>query len=60
MKKIKSTLKNSDANMAIPKNNAELTFAVSLMEHLVIPTFVLDTQCNVLIWNLAGSVALTF
>ena len=28
-------------------------FAVYLMEHLVVPAFVIDTQCNVLIWNKA-------
>ncbi len=28
-------------------------FAVYLMEHLVVPAFVIDTQCKVLIWNKA-------
>jgi diguanylate cyclase (GGDEF)-like protein/PAS domain S-box-containing protein len=28
-------------------------FAVNLMQHLVVPTFVLDAKCNVLIWNKA-------
>ncbi|MCF8197637.1 MAG: sensor domain-containing diguanylate cyclase [Sulfuritalea sp.] len=28
-------------------------FAVHLMQHLVVPTFVLDAECNVLIWNKA-------
>jgi len=32
-------------------NEAERGFAVNLMEHLVVPTFVLDTQCRVMIWN---------
>jgi diguanylate cyclase (GGDEF)-like protein len=31
----------------------ELAFAVRLMEHLVVPTFVLDYQGRVLIWNRA-------
>jgi len=53
MTKIKPTIINSNANKTGHKNNAELTFAVSLMEHLVIPTFVLDAQCKVLIWNRA-------
>lgn len=29
------------------------SFAVNLMQHLVVPTFVLDAECNVLIWNKA-------
>ena len=28
-------------------------FAVSLMQHLVVPTFVLDPQCRVIVWNRA-------
>ncbi len=28
-------------------------FAVYLMEHLVVPAFVIDTQCKVLNWNKA-------
>ena len=28
-----------------------LAFAVSLMEHLAVPTFVLDAQHRVLVWN---------
>ena len=35
------------------KKNKELSFAVNLMKHLVVPTFVLDPQCKVLIWNIA-------
>ena len=30
-----------------------LNFAVKLMEHLVVPTFVLDAECRVVIWNRA-------
>ena len=29
------------------------SFAVNLMQHMVVPTFVLDAHCNVLIWNKA-------
>jgi len=29
------------------------SFAVNLMQHMVVPTFVLDAECNVLIWNKA-------
>lgn len=35
------------------KQSQELSFAVNLMEHLVVPTFVLDADCRVLIWNRA-------
>ncbi|MDE2439815.1 MAG: diguanylate cyclase [Betaproteobacteria bacterium] len=35
------------------KNAQELNFAVHLMEHLVVPTFVLDAECRVIIWNRA-------
>lgn len=34
-------------------NSTEFNFAISLMEHLVVPTFVLDTHGNVIIWNKA-------
>jgi diguanylate cyclase (GGDEF)-like protein/PAS domain S-box-containing protein len=30
-----------------------LDFSVRLMEHLVVPTFVLDAECRVIIWNRA-------
>ncbi len=29
----------------------ERTFAINLMQHLVVPTFVLDPDCKVIIWN---------
>jgi diguanylate cyclase (GGDEF)-like protein/PAS domain S-box-containing protein len=29
----------------------ERSFAVNLMQHLVVPTFVLDHECKVMIWN---------
>lgn len=32
-------------------SEAERGFAVNLMEHLVVPTFVIDTDCRVMIWN---------
>ncbi len=35
------------------KHSGEHQFAVRLMEHLVVPTFVLDPQGKVLIWNKA-------
>lgn len=38
----------------VPANRSqELSFAVNLMEHLVVPTFVLDPDCRVIIWNRA-------
>jgi diguanylate cyclase (GGDEF)-like protein/PAS domain S-box-containing protein len=36
-----------------PSHLADRSFAISLMEHLVVPTFVLDANCRVLIWNRA-------
>lgn len=35
------------------KKDSKLDFSVRLMEHLVVPTFVLDADCRVLIWNRA-------
>lgn len=32
-------------------SDAEREFAVNLMEHLVVPTFVIDAECRVMIWN---------
>lgn len=37
----------------LPRADVDFHFAVSLMQHLVVPTFVLDTQGQVLIWNKA-------
>lgn len=34
-------------------NGQEHGFAVNLMQHLVVPTFVLDTECRTIIWNRA-------
>lgn len=34
----------------LPSNN---DFSAQLMEHMVVPTFVLDAECRVLIWNKA-------
>jgi diguanylate cyclase (GGDEF)-like protein len=36
-----------------PMMEGERAFAINLMEHLVVPTFVLDAQCRVIIWNRA-------
>ena len=36
-----------------PSTTQDRGFAVYLMEHLVVPAFVIDTQCKVLIWNKA-------
>lgn len=38
---------------SISTSEAERGFAVNLIEHLVVPTFVLNTQCRVMIWNRA-------
>lgn len=34
-----------------PQQVQNRTFAVDLMQHLVVPTFVLDHECKVMIWN---------
>lgn len=34
-------------------DQSKLDFSVRLMEHLVVPTFVIDAQCRVIIWNRA-------
>jgi diguanylate cyclase (GGDEF)-like protein/PAS domain S-box-containing protein len=39
--------------MHYPSTDREHGFAFKLMELLVIPTFVLDTNCNVILWNRA-------
>lgn len=40
-------------NWSEPTQQADFAFAVSLMQHLVVPTFVLDAQGRVVIWNKA-------
>jgi len=35
------------------QEDGKLDFSIRLMEHLVVPTFVLDADCRVLIWNRA-------
>lgn len=35
------------------QQDVQLDFSVRLMEHLVVPTFVLDADCRVIIWNKA-------
>lgn len=44
--------KNSKPN-ASPVNRADYSFAINLMQFLVVPTFVLDKKGTVLIWNKA-------
>jgi diguanylate cyclase (GGDEF)-like protein/PAS domain S-box-containing protein len=46
--KDKNTMARSESNAA---TEAERGFAINLMEHLVVPTFVIDTACRVMIWN---------
>jgi PAS domain-containing protein len=38
---------------SLGRQEQQLSFAITLMEHLVVPTFVLDAEQNVLIWNRA-------
>ena len=38
---------------ALERNEHHISFAITLMEHLVVPTFVLDAEQRVLIWNRA-------
>lgn len=35
------------------QKDSKLDFSVRLMEHLIVPTFVLDADCRVVIWNRA-------
>lgn len=44
---------NTGQMSSLKSNENEYSFAVNLMQFLVVPTFVLDAQCNVLIWNKA-------
>lgn len=37
----------------MPQKPSDRAFAIKLMEHLVVPTFVLSPECRVLIWNRA-------
>ena len=39
--------------MISKENEKDRSFAIRLMQHLVVPTFVLDTQCKVVVWNIA-------
>ena len=43
----------SQISKALSRNENQISFAITLMEHLVVPTFVLDADQNVLIWNRA-------
>lgn len=48
------TEKMSDRiGQALERQEHHVAFAITLMEHLVVPTFVLDAEQRVLIWNLA-------
>src|SRR5574343_1495906 len=38
---------------ALAFNEQHVSFAITLMEHLVVPTFVLDAEQRVIIWNKA-------
>lgn len=38
---------------SLGRHEQQLSFAITLMEHLVVPTFVLDAERRVLIWNRA-------
>ncbi|HNY42468.1 MAG TPA: PAS domain-containing protein, partial [Bryobacteraceae bacterium] len=43
----------SQISKALSRQENQISFAITLMEHLVVPTFVLDADQNVLIWNRA-------
>ena len=40
-------------NENLEGNAQDKAFAVNLMQHLVVPTFVLDHECRVIVWNRA-------
>lgn len=44
---------NSHLGKVLSRQENNLSFAITLMEHLVVPTFVLDAERRVLIWNRA-------
>ena len=48
-----STVSKDSIAKALAFHDSHLSFAVTLMEHLVVPTFVLDADRRVLIWNRA-------
>ncbi len=43
----------SQLTKALSRQEQHISFAITLMEHLVVPTFVLDAEQRVLIWNKA-------
>ena len=43
----------SRITQSLGRQEQQLSFAITLMEHLVVPTFVLDAEQKVLIWNRA-------
>jgi len=40
-------------NETVERHAQDKAFAVNLMQHLVVPTFVLDHECKVIVWNRA-------
>jgi len=40
-------------NENLERNAQDRVFAINLMQHLVVPTFVLDHECRVIVWNKA-------
>jgi PAS domain-containing protein len=45
--------KSKPKDVPAPQKRSDRAFAIKLMEHLVVPTFVLSPDCRVLIWNRA-------
>src|SRR5574343_810344 len=45
--------KSERIGQALERQDHHIAFAITLMEHLVVPTFVLDAEQRVLIWNRA-------
>jgi diguanylate cyclase (GGDEF)-like protein/PAS domain S-box-containing protein len=47
---MKNTTKTTTA-AGLSASDTDREFAVNLMEHLVVPTFVIDAECRIMIWN---------
>lgn len=45
--------KQAERQALVSEDDLGQSFAINLMQHLVVPTFVLDAKCRVLIWNKA-------
>lgn len=43
----------SQSGIQVKNDAAELNFSIQLMDQLVVPTFVIDAECRVVIWNRA-------